>query len=112
MKHNLNNKQFITIGNEHGLSSSETIFTYFQDGDVITGEYSGGEIVEGRIVGKFSQPDRIELLFHCVTKTSELLSGKSSGLISEGADGKLKLVFDWQWLYGATGGGTSSYVER
>lgn len=112
MKFNLNNKQFITIGNEHGVSSSETIFTYFQDGDVITGEYSGGEIVAGRFVGTFSPPDRIELLFHCVIRTSELLAGKSSGLMSEGADGKLRLDFDWHWLYGATGGGTSSYIER
>lgn len=112
MKYNLNNKQFITVGNEHGLSSSETIFQYFQSGEVITGEYRGGEIVEGRFVGKFTPPARIELLFHCVTKTSELLSGKSSGIVSVGEGGKLKLIFDWQWLHGATGGGTSHYVER
>ena len=112
MKFSLNNKQFITVENEHGLASSETIFWYFQSGEVITGEYRGGEIVEGRFVGKFTAPDRIGLLFHCVTKTSELLSGKSAGLISAGAGGKLKLAFDWQWLYGATGGGTSNYVER
>ncbi len=111
MKYDLNNKQFVTVDNEHGLSSSETIFGYFQSGEVVTGEYRGGEIAEGRFVGKFTASDRIELLFHCVTKTSELLSGLSSGVVSAGADGKLKLTFNWQWLYGAKGGGTSSYVE-
>lgn len=111
MKYNLNNKQFITVGNEHGLSSAETVFRYFQSDGVITGEYQGGEIIEGHFVGKFTSSERIELLFHCVTKTSELLSGKSSGLISTSADDKLKLTFDWQWLSGATGGGISNYVE-
>lgn len=112
MKYNLNNKQFVTTGNEHGLSSSDTVFHYSQSGEIITGEYRGGEIVEGRFVGRFSAPDRIELLFQCVTKTSELLAGMSSGQISTGANGKLSLTFDWQWLHGDTGGGISSYIER
>ncbi|MBI5891692.1 MAG: hypothetical protein HZB47_13680 [Nitrosomonadales bacterium] len=112
MKYNLNNKQFVTIGNEHGLSSSETVFHYSQSGEIITGQYGGGEIVEGCFVGRFTSPDRIELLFQCVTKTSKLLAGKSSGQISTSASGKLHLSFDWQWLHGDEGGGTSSYVER
>ena len=29
MKYSLNNKQFVTTGNEHGLSSSATLFHYF-----------------------------------------------------------------------------------
>lgn len=111
MKCSLNNKQFVTIGNEHGLSSSATLFYYSQSGEIITGEYRGGEIVEGRFVGRFTAPERIELLFQCITTTSVLLAGKSSGLVSMGADGKLNLSFDWQWLYGDTGGGVSSYVE-
>lgn len=112
MKYNLNNKQFVTTGNEHGRSSSETVFHYSQSGEIITGQYGGGEIVEGRFVGRFSAPDRIELLFQCVTKASKLLAGKSSGRISMSANGKLNLSFDWQWLYGDTGGGISSYVEH
>jgi hypothetical protein len=111
MKYNLNNKQFVTTDNEYGLSSSDTVFHYFQSGKIITGDYRGGEIAEGRFVGRFTTPDRIELLFQCITKTSELLAGMSSGQISTGTDGKLSLAFNWQWLHGDTGGGASSYVE-
>lgn len=111
MKYDLNNKQFITTGNEHGLSGVGTVFHYFQSGEVISGEYRGGEIVEGRFVGKYTAPEQIELLFQCITRTGELLAGKSSGRISRHEDGKLALCFDWRWLYGDTGGGVSRYRE-
>ena len=41
---NLNNKKFVTIENESGLSSDETIFHYSQIGNTIIGKYKGGAI--------------------------------------------------------------------
>ncbi|MBL6447055.1 hypothetical protein JMN32_12100 [Fulvivirga sp. 29W222] len=66
-KINLHDKRFIAIENNKGLSSNETIFHYKQSGEVITGTYKGGAIVEGSIVGKQTGVDRIELLFQCRT---------------------------------------------
>ena len=111
MPFNLNNKRFIPSQNDHGLSTSETVFYYFQSGEVITGQYRGGEIVEGNFVGKFVNPNQIELRFQCLTKSLELLSGKSTGRVSASANGKLALAFEWAWLDQSSEGGTSNYVE-
>ena len=111
MNHNLNNKRFIASQNDHGLSTAETVFHYFQSGEVITGQYRGGQIVEGNFVGKFIAANKIELRFQCLTKSFELLSGKSIGFISVLLNDKLALTFNWSWLEQSSEGGTSSYVE-
>lgn len=111
MPFNLNNKRFIPSQNDHGLSTSETVFHYFQSGEVITGQYQGGEVVKGNFVGKVIDGNQIELRFQCLTKSLELLSGKSTGLVSASANGKLALTFEWAWLDQPSGGGTSNYVE-
>jgi hypothetical protein len=112
MPFNLNNKRFVPSQNDHGLSTSDTVFHYFQSGETITGQYRGGEIVEGNFVGKFIASNQIELRFQCLTKSLELLSGKSTGLVSALANGKLTLVaFEWAWLDHPNEGGISNYVE-
>lgn len=108
---NLNNKKFIAIENNSGLSSKETVFHYFQNGTIITGKYKGGAIEEGFIVGKQTEASKIELLFQCLTKEGELKVGESKGIISENLNGKLELKFEWTWLNGDLSGGTSHYIE-
>lgn len=108
---NINNKKFITTENKSGLSSNETIFHYFQNGNTITGKYKGGTILEGFIVGKKTSSNQVELLFQCLTEENELKVGESKGVISENKNGKLKLKFDWNWLNGDLSGGKSEYIE-
>ena len=108
---NLNDRKFITIENKSGLSSNETIFHYFQNGNTITGKYKGGAILEGFIVGKQTDTSQIELLFQCLTEDDELKVGKSNGVISQNQNGKLELKFDWNWLNGDLSGGKSEYIE-
>lgn len=108
---NLNNKIFVTKENKNGLSSNETIFHYFQDGNFITGKYKGGSIAEGSIIGKCIEGFKIELLYQCLTTDGELKAGESKGTISKAENGKLKLEFDWNWLNGDLSGGKSEYIE-
>jgi|SRR6187402_53954 len=108
---NLDNKKFVTVENKNGLSSSETIFHYFQNGEVITAKYKGGAIQEGFIVGKQIDESRIELVYQCLTKEGELKVGESKGTVLENKDGKLELKFDWNWLNGDLSGGKSEYIE-
>ncbi len=113
MKNNftLNHKSFKALENSSGLSSSQTVFTYRQKGSSITGEYKGGEIELGSIMGKFIPPQTVELLFQCSTNSNELLSGKSKGIIQKNSNGKLGILFKWQWLSGAEGSGESYHEE-
>lgn len=108
----IHNRRFVTRGNPHGRSGADTVFEYaVAEPDVITGTYGGGEIRAGQIVGKITGPDAIELRFQCITAAGELLSGLSQGRVSRDLAGLLCLDFEWVWLSGDQGGGTSSYVE-
>ena len=110
-KINLDDKKFIAIENNKGLSSNETVFHYRQKDEVITGTYKGGAIIEGSIVGKQTDKYSIELLFQCLTDSGELKTGQSQGKISIGKDRKLAIKFDWSWLNGDKTGGKSEYIE-
>ena len=107
----LNNKRFVATENNQGLSSALTVFHYFQEGEVITGTYSGGEIRQGQIVGKALGDNRIELLFHCLTLSGDLKAGHSTGVISINTSGVLELSFDWEWFGADPTGGKSYYIE-
>ena len=107
----IDDKRFVTTGNEHGVSGTDTVFEYHMDGQWITGRYEGGRVARGHLVGRVTGPDRIDLLFHCVTNDGELLAGQSCGRVSRNARGLVELHFDWAWLTGDRSGGQSSYVE-
>ena len=107
----LNGCRFVTHGNDHGLAGPDTVFQYHQDGATLSGEYRGGNVVEGRFVGHYVDLDRMELLFECMTQEGILCSGRSLGTVSRDYGGKLRLALEWTWLYGADGSGISAYVE-
>ena len=49
---NYNNKKFRVFENsENGETTTETIFEYKQIGNILTSEYSGGQIVRGHLIG-------------------------------------------------------------
>ena len=107
----LHGKSFKAVENDSGISSPATIFTYKQQGRLITGEYQGGEIEFGNIVGEFIPPQTIKVLFQCKTKDKALLSGKSVGVIKKTSSGKLAISFQWQWVSGSEGAGNSYHEE-
>ena len=111
LTYNLNKKTFVTLGNPDGLASSETLFHYFQKGSEIFGNYSGGEILKGQLVGKALSLNRIQMLFQCLTSTEELLSGRSIGMVDQNEDGLIRLSFNWNLFTGDISGGISSYIE-
>lgn len=108
----IDNKQFLLVNNDQGLSTKETIFKYFEKDGVITGSYKGGEIATGQVVGKRLPKNQLVLVFQCLTIEGELKSGQSEGFISTNEDGKLTLSFDWNWFNGDKSGGKSFYVEK
>lgn len=111
LEFDLNDRKFITTGNEQGVSGGDTVFHYFSDSRVITGRYAGGRILEGQLIGRATSADTIEMRFQCITTDGELLSGASTGRISRNEEGYLELHFDWAWLTGEGTGGQSSHAE-
>jgi hypothetical protein len=107
----LNNRRFIVAGNAHGVSGAGTVFHYHVENQTVWGTYQGGRIRIGHQVGRVTGADTIELLYQCVTTEGEILSGWSRGTVGTDDAGHTTLSFVWGWLYGATGGGESSYIE-
>ena len=91
-------RRFVVVDNHQGLSGAETIFEYRRCGDFITGEYAGGLIRSGQIIGYAVAPDRLVLAFQCLTVFGELRSGRSRGRVNRKDDGRLQIDFDWAWM--------------
>ena len=62
---NYNNKSFRPIQNTaNGETSSETLFTYKQEGNIISSEYRGGKIIYGQLIGLVNKDGSIEICYH------------------------------------------------
>ncbi len=111
LRERLNDRRFAVATNTQGLSGSGTVFHYRVEGDAITGTYQGGRIRTGQQVGRVTGSNTLELLFQCLTLDGELLAGWSRGTVGVNHAGLTTLAFESGGLSGATGGGTSSYIE-
>ena len=109
---NYNNKRFRALTNTpNGETSSDTIFEYFQDGNVLTGNYSGGEILHGHLIGIVDAQGNIDMRYHHVSKDLTLKTGvcRSKPEILE--DGRIQLHEEWQWTSGDGSSGKSTIEE-
>jgi len=94
-----------------GEVGGETLFHYYQEGDRLTGTYSGGTVVQGHLIGNVLPDGRLEFLYHHVNTSGELMAGKCNSVPSEDAHGKLVLQEEWQWLTGDRSSGQSEVEE-
>lgn len=107
-----NGRIFTTKENtSNGEVDSKTIFHYFQDDNGVWGEYAGGEIVKGFLVGFVSQDN--SLLFNYVhTNTAGIIrSGTCTSVPEILPDGRLLMHEKWQWLNGDRSKGESLLIE-
>ncbi len=109
---NLNGKTFGLLTNsENGEVSTETLFLYKQDGDLVTADYSGGSIKHGKIIAKQDENGNLEMVYNCLTNDEELKSGKAHAKVSINLNERVQLDLNWQWLDGDKSSGTSTYIE-
>ena len=109
---NYNNKKFRPILNSaNGETSEETIFEYKQDGNILTSEYCGGQIVKGHLIGLVDNSGNIEMRYHQVNKKGELMTGRCSSKPELFKNGKIRLHETWQWTSGDQSNGTSILEE-
>ncbi len=86
-----NNKQFSTKKNSSGgQANEETVFTYQQDGDLVTADYAGGGIRHGKIIARLKD-DSLDMLYQCLTDDGQLKAGKALAIISFDDTGKMVL---------------------
>ena len=114
-RYNLDNRRFAlvvqTVRTDQPVSPQPSLiaFSYHRIDGVLVGALYGEAFVEGSLLGRFIAADRIEAVFHCLSATLSLASGRSEVVIGCGPESRLTLSLDWQWLWGRTGRGAAPY---
>jgi hypothetical protein len=109
---NYHNKLFKPVENsENAETSSDTVFKYQQDGNMLTSKYSGGQIIKGHLIGLVDDEGNIDMRYHQVNNKGELMTGicKSTPEVME--NGKIRLHEDWKWTSGDLSNGKSILEE-
>lgn len=110
---NYDNKTFRSVSNsDNGEVSSETIFHYSQEGEIITAQYSGGEIIKGHLIGKVDQNGVINMRYHHINQEGELMTGKCISTPERLENGKIRLNESWEWTSGDFSKGESMIEEE
>jgi len=110
---NYNNKTFIPISNsENGETSNKTVFHYEQVGDIVTSEYSGGQIIKGHLIGLVDEKGNIDMRYHKINKKGQLSTGKCISKPEILENGKIRLHENWEWTSGNESKGKSIIEEQ
>jgi hypothetical protein len=110
---NYNNKIFRPISNtENGETSNETIFKYRQIGNILTSEYSGGKIKSGHLIGLVDENGNIDMRYHQVNHTGEIMTGICKSIPEILENGKIRLHESWEWTSGDQSKGQSIIEEQ
>jgi hypothetical protein len=109
---NYNKKLFKAISNTHnGDTSSETIFEYIQNGNVLSSKYSGGKILVGHLIGIVNEQGLINMRYHHINSEGELMTGICISNPEMLPNGKVRLHEKWRWTSGDCSEGESILEE-
>lgn len=109
---NYDQKNFRAITNtNNGETSSDTVFHYHQTGEILTGEYRGGEIVSGQLLGLVDLKGNIKMNYHHINQAGEIKSGTCKSTPELLENGKIRLHESWQWSSGEATMGESIIEE-
>jgi hypothetical protein len=107
-----NNRAFRSIQNSStGEVSSETLFHYHQQDNIVWAEYSGGEIVRGQLIAKCDADGHLDMRYQHINKRGELMTGKCRSTPEILSDGRIRLHEKWQWTCGDRSAGESVIEE-
>lgn len=96
---NYHNRRFVSVENTaNGEVSSKTVFTYKQDGQILSAAYEGGEIVKGTLIGLVKEDGTLEFKYNHVNVNNEIRGGHCFSKPEILADGRIRLHEQWQWF--------------
>ena len=109
---NYHNKAFRpSSSTDNGETSAETIFRYEQTGNILTAQYSGGNIRFGHLIGLVDADGCIDMRYHQVNAQDHLMTGICHSKPEILSDGKIRLHETWQWTSGDMSAGESTLDE-
>ena len=109
---NYNNKFFVSRENtENGEVSGNTIFSYYQDGNILWADYSGGEVVRGHLIGTVAENGELDFYYQHINVQKQIRVGVCHSVPKVLENGKIELSEKWKWLNGDKSEGSSLLVE-
>ena len=93
----------------NGTIDNSTKMEFLQSDEHLEARYMGGSVATGHVIGKKKSESEATLLYHAVTVEGEIQAGKASAVFKMGADQKLRMYLNWQWLTGDQSSGTSEW---
>lgn len=109
---NYDGRRFSSVKNSAtGEVGSDTIFHYHQSGNIVTAEYSGGEIVGGHLIAICDEHGSLDMRYHHVNTRGELMTGVCTSMPELLPDGRIRLHEKWQWTSGDNSKGESVIEE-
>lgn len=112
MKYNLDGKIFASVSNtENGEVGVDTLFSFRQEGNVVTAEYRGGTIVRGQLLAQVLENGQLNMRYHHLNIKGEFMLGKCLSTPEVLPGGGLKFKEYWQWLSGDMSSGYSEIEE-
>ncbi|MCZ4408523.1 n-acetylglutamate synthase [Cryomorphaceae bacterium 1068] len=109
---NYDGKKFRPVQNtENGETSAETTFEYRQIGNILTSEYSGGQILKGHLIGLVAEDGSIDMRYHQVNTKGNLMTGRCYSRPERMTDGRIRLHENWEWTSGDKSKGMSVLEE-
>lgn len=95
---NYDGRRFVSINNSaNGEVSSQTVFEYKQEGAILTASYSGGDIINGVMIGLVKEDSSIEFRYNHVNRIHEIRGGSCISTPELLSDGRIRLHEKWKW---------------
>jgi hypothetical protein len=95
---NYNGRTFVSVQNtDNGEVSSKTFFHYKQEKNILSADYSGGEIIQGTLIGLVHEDGTLEFRYSHVNHKNQLRGGKCLSTPELLPDGRIRLHEKWQW---------------
>ena len=105
-------KTFRSVSNTaNGEVSTETLFHYQQQADIVTATYSGGGILLGNLIAKVASDGTLDMRYQHLNQDYELMTGRCTSVPEMLDNGKLRLHERWQWTSGDGSSGESVVEE-
>lgn len=93
----LDGRTLVGVANtDAGEVSGDTRFEFEQEGKRIYAHYSGGEIVDGHLVGTYDGSEW-DIRYTQINSNQETASGHSVGTVELLDDGRVRVEDEWEW---------------
>ncbi len=107
-----NNKRFRSIeSTKNGAVTGDTIFHYWQEGNVVWATYKGGNITFGNLVAKVDRKGNLDMRYQHMNKEGALQTGKCKSTPERLEDGRIRFHESWEWTSGDLSKGESIVEE-